>query len=330
MQELVSVVIPVYNERRYLVKCVDSVLLNTWNNIEVILVDDGSDGDVYKLCDNIVQKDQRCRCIHQLNKGLSTARVTGFFASKGKWVTFVDNDDIVSPFLIEKLMNCRRDGVDIIAGQRIDTELPEEIIWEKGNFQYNLYNGKTACTMIAHDPSQKKIITPMWGKLYRREFLLKQNVEKYKKKCPIVYFEDVLMTPILYYNAKHICIIDDTIYAHREVNTSISRSGKLSPFYYDQIISGNILCEFLKRNRLKDMYEYQMNIYLCTILRLYCLMENAELKKYKNIIEKFYKKYLGDYIRSKNKLLKKMIIISFVINHKIWRKIIRKLYFKIS
>lgn len=277
MDDLVSVIVPVYNERYYLTACINSILLSSWSNIEVILVDDGSDKEVRALCDKICLSDKRCKCIHQENQGLSSARVTGIYASKGDWITLVDNDDIISPYLIEGLMKYTKDDIDIVSGQRVDTEVPEQIKWKKGSTSYFIYDGKTACSEIANDPKQERIITPMWGKLYRKGFLLDQEIDRYRKQCPVVYFEDVLMTPILYYYARNICIVNTVFYAHREISTSLSRSGKLSKFYFDQIESGNILCEFLREKKLKNMYDYSLNIYLLSILRIYCLM-NADME----------------------------------------------------
>ena len=156
MQDLVSIIVPVYNERQYLEMCVDSILKSTWSNIEIILVDDGSEKEVYDLCNRIALKNEKCRCIHQKNMGLSSARVAGFYASHGEWITFVDNDDVVSPFLVEKLIGEIGEDIDIIMGQRIDTETPEKIDWIKETVQSQTYDGKTVCTMIAHDPEQKR------------------------------------------------------------------------------------------------------------------------------------------------------------------------------
>lgn len=332
MEYLVSVIIPVYNERCYLIQCIESILASSWLNIEIILVDDGSDTDVRELCDKICVRDNRCRCIHQKNQGLSSARVTGIYASKGKWITLVDDDDMISPYLIEELMEQAKDGVDIIAGRRIDTNEPEQMEWKKGNANYLIYNGETACNKIAFDPNQEKIITPMWGKLYRKSFLLEQKLERYKEQCPIVYFEDVLMTPILYYHANNVCVVNNILYAHREVSTSLSRSGKLSKFYFDQIESGNILCEFFKEKNLKVMFDYSLNIYLLSILRIYCLMDTNRTigggQKYKKNIKKYYKKYLWDYLRSDNRTITKIIIWSFSVRPSLWRRIVRKLYFR--
>jgi len=102
---LVSIIIPVYNAEKYLRKCVDSVLEQTYSNIEVILVDDGSRDSSAQICDEYAQKDRRIKVIHKENGGVSIARNTGIDVSKGELVAFVDADDYLSGVMIEKLYN---------------------------------------------------------------------------------------------------------------------------------------------------------------------------------------------------------------------------------
>ena len=122
INELVSVIIPVYNERQYLQKCIFSICNQTIKNLEIILVDDGSTDGTSTDCDEIAKTDKRIKVIHKSNEGLSAARITGLKAAKGTWITFVDDDDVISRFLIEALLSFKEQkDVDIIAGGRLDT-----------------------------------------------------------------------------------------------------------------------------------------------------------------------------------------------------------------
>lgn len=205
--ELVSVIIPVYNQEKYLEKCINSILSQTWNNLEIILVDDGSTDGSVKICDKIAESDKRVKAIHKSNEGLSTARVTGLKESCGEWILFVDDDDLISIYLVEILLSFTKSGyIDIVAGGRLDTIDAESFVAELNRkvpekITFSVDNGKNICKKISSD-QQKTIITPMWGKLYRREFLLSVDIEKYRYICPTIYFEDVLMTPIIYCQAK--------------------------------------------------------------------------------------------------------------------------------
>lgn len=103
MKELVSVVVPIYNTERYLRRCVDSIINQTCENLEIILVDDGSPDKCGKICDEYAKKDKRVRVIHKENGGLSEARNAGIEASEGEYVTFIDSDDWVHDQYVEKL-----------------------------------------------------------------------------------------------------------------------------------------------------------------------------------------------------------------------------------
>lgn len=102
---LASIIIPVYKTERYLRECVDSVLQQTYSNIEVILVDDGSPDNCPRICDEYASKDARVRVIHQDNRGLSSARNAGLGIMRGEYLFFVDSDDRVEPELVESTIS---------------------------------------------------------------------------------------------------------------------------------------------------------------------------------------------------------------------------------
>ena len=104
-KDLISIVIPVYNVQDYLNKCLDSVLNQTYNNIEIILVDDGSTDKSGEICDKYNEKDNRIQVIHKQNGGLSDARNVGIKNARGKYITFVDSDDYLELDYIEYLYN---------------------------------------------------------------------------------------------------------------------------------------------------------------------------------------------------------------------------------
>lgn len=101
--DLISVIVPVYNVEKYLRKCVDSILAQTYTNLEIILVDDGSPDNCGKICDEYAAKDSRIKVIHQENGGLSAARNAGLDVATGDYIGFVDSDDYIAPDMYEKL-----------------------------------------------------------------------------------------------------------------------------------------------------------------------------------------------------------------------------------
>ena len=102
MKEL-TIIVPVYNVEKYLKKCVYSIINQTYKNIEVILVDDGSPDKCGMICDEFVSVDSRIKVIHKRNGGLSSARNAGIEIAKGQYIGFVDSDDTIEPFMYEKL-----------------------------------------------------------------------------------------------------------------------------------------------------------------------------------------------------------------------------------
>ena len=101
---LISVIIPIYNVEKYVVQCIDSVIAQTYRNLEIILVDDGSKDSSAATCDEYQRKDERVVVIHKENGGLSSARNAGLEIATGEWVAFVDSDDWISPETYEEMM----------------------------------------------------------------------------------------------------------------------------------------------------------------------------------------------------------------------------------
>lgn len=104
-KSLVSVIIPIYNVEKYLKKCVDSILSQTYSNLEVILVNDGSSDNSREICDTYAEQDNRIRAIHQKNCGVSSARNNGIKTAQGEYITFVDADDWLEPDAIKTMTN---------------------------------------------------------------------------------------------------------------------------------------------------------------------------------------------------------------------------------
>ena len=113
-EELISIIVPVYKVEKYLDKCINSIVSQTYKNLEVILVDDGSPDSCGKMCDEWTKKDTRIKVIHKENGGLSDARNFGLDCAKGKYIQFVDSDDYIEKDMIEFLYkNLKENNADI-------------------------------------------------------------------------------------------------------------------------------------------------------------------------------------------------------------------------
>ena len=110
MGSLISVIIPVYKVERYLPRCIDSILSQTYKNIELLLIDDGSPDSSGDICDEYAEKDPRVRMFHKENGGVSSARNLGLDEAKGDYIGFVDSDDYIAPGMYEKLVELIEDN----------------------------------------------------------------------------------------------------------------------------------------------------------------------------------------------------------------------------
>lgn len=102
--KLLSVIVPVYKAEQYLHRCIDSILAQTWTNLEIILVEDGSPDGCGAICDDYAEKDSRVRVIHKTNGGVASARNAGIDSATGEYIAFVDSDDYIAPEMYEKLL----------------------------------------------------------------------------------------------------------------------------------------------------------------------------------------------------------------------------------
>ena len=115
MNPKISVIVPVYKTEKYLNRCIDSIINQTYKNLEIILVDDGSPDNSPSICDNYSKKDQRIRVIHKKNGGSNSARNAGFEIAMGDYITFVDSDDWIDLNMYEEMLKqAQNDGIDII------------------------------------------------------------------------------------------------------------------------------------------------------------------------------------------------------------------------
>lgn len=165
--ELISVIIPVYNVENYLSRCVDSIINQTYSNLEIILVDDGSTDSSGVMCDEYKKKDKRITVIHQENGGLSQARNSGMKVMNGKYVTFVDSDDYISKDYIEYLFK-------LIVRYKADISIClHRNFYEDGTLEKKKKNKRKSIVLFSGQDAvidlcyQKHIPNSAWGKLYK-------------------------------------------------------------------------------------------------------------------------------------------------------------------
>jgi len=152
---LISVIVPIYNNEKFLPKCIDSILAQTYSHLEIILVDDGSADSSGEICDQYAQKEARVKVIHQQNQGISAARNAGIAAAKGEYISFIDSDDWVDATFIENLLQTARENNALIAVVGIYEVFPEGICQNQ----------------ISLKPNEKKVFAASHGNFTAEESL---------------------------------------------------------------------------------------------------------------------------------------------------------------
>lgn len=158
---LISIVIPVYKVEQYLRECVDSVIAQTYKNLDIILVDDGSPDKCPAMCDEYAAKDSRVRVIHKTNGGLSAARNSGIDIARGEYITFIDSDDYVSKTYTEQLYTTLKKsgaGISECLCSSVADDLDEAV-----SPDFRIYSAHDA---IREALDGKFIAIAAWGKLY--------------------------------------------------------------------------------------------------------------------------------------------------------------------
>ncbi len=163
---LISIIVPIYNAERYLRRCIDSILAQTYEEIEVILVDDGSSDSCLTICDEYAERDRRVLVIHQENSGVCAARNAGIEASKGDYFAFVDDDDWLEPDLYEVLYHLIK-GSDADIAASYDC-IGETVPKKTDISQCIVFSKKEAVRRLLDNQCE---LTAVWGKLYRKEIL---------------------------------------------------------------------------------------------------------------------------------------------------------------
>lgn len=261
---LVSIIVPVYNSAKYLSGCVNSILAQTYKNIELILVDDGSKDDSGKICDSYASKDSRVKVIHQQNGGISRAQNAGLDAVSGEFIAFADNDDILDCKNIEILLNAiLQSGASMSKAKwrQFGLSSLEQIKKESGLSARGFGAEKSQVTARLENATQIKIVkNPLkayqtvfckifriignklgknsearyfneanWCRLYKREIW--QGVRFPEGK----FAQDTAMASVLYSRMNCVAHVDEVLYYWLQREDSVTHKMRDAGFYHDHI-----------------------------------------------------------------------------------------------
>lgn len=307
MNPIISIIIPVYNVEKYLCKCIDSILGQTYKELEIILVDDGSTDNSGVICDKYEKKDNRIKVIHKKNGGLSDARNCGLDNAIGEYIAFLDSDDWVDFKYIEILYENLRDynaDISICNFRRVHDE--KELLNNHNNII--LYNNIEALQQIYTNKSVQAIVA--WNKLYKKSIFKKNRFPKGK------IHEDEYLIPILLYETKRVVYTDKELVYYRQTPNSIMNS-KFKLENLDYLYAIEHRNKFFLNNNLSDIYTRGVNLYAEQIVRFYYLINKSKLAEKKLLLSKLR----GKLIEIKNNYMLSNKIHLFIVSPNLYNLI---------
>ena len=277
---LLSVIIPVYNSELYLDRCLQSLLNQTYQNLEIILINDGSTDQSLSMCQSFEKNDSRIKVIDQQNGGVSVARNRGMQEACGKLITFVDSDDWIEPDMYEILVPLLIENQADIACCKAKKAFPENSAEGKLYASYkrletneiNIYENKD-CLRSAFEIINKQIVTfSVWNKVFRREILQGQQFPEG------IWDEDAILLTRVLSIAKKVVLIDKYLYYWYQHDASITHSKDAILSTKSHITKFDIQLSLLEKHQLTQAYHNVRYSYYRSVLYLYCILTHHKPK----------------------------------------------------
>lgn len=265
---LVSIIVPIYNSETFLDKCIQSIINQSYKNIEIILVNDGSPDSSKQICDNYAINDNRIKVIHKINGGLVSARKAGLNISNGDYVLYVDGDDWIETNLIENYLKAAIEhNADVVVSSHMEN-LEGRIEILKNTIPPGFYNKDKLISIVYPKMmyngkfSQFGIFSYSWGKLYKRELLIKNQL---KVSEEITIGEDALCSYPVLLDANTLVILEQPYYHYRQRADSLIKTmrtidiSKIEKNY-------NYLKEIFQNKGVLDIMLPQLQFYILSLL----------------------------------------------------------------
>ncbi|NLL79351.1 MAG: glycosyltransferase [Clostridiales bacterium] len=273
VNEKVSVIVPVFNVEEYLTDCIESILHQTYSNLEIILVDDGSTDQCPQICDLYAAKDERIKVIHKENGGLADARNAGVKAATGAYIAFLDSDDYIDKDMYRILVSALQENdadIAVAKWQAFEKEPAQKKMEDDIRF---VLNGKEVLDFLILGKDGYTISPSVWDRIYKREVI--DGFQFPVGKC----YEDLLWTTQVFERAERCVYLNRTLYFYRQRDNSITkldfseRQGVSKRILTDQIPQLEAQIQYLReidRPELADeciyhLYELLLKYY-CTVL----------------------------------------------------------------
>ena len=300
-EKLISIIIPIYNVEKYLKRCVESVVNQTYKNLEIILVDDGSPDNCGKICDEFARKDERIKVIHKKNGGLSDARNAGIDVAKGEFLSFIDSDDYVDKRFIQTMYNnLINNDADISLVKHYSFSNDEDILETKEKEKVAVLSKDEYFDQMYENPIDKVVA---WNKLYKREIFdkIKYPIGKINEDEAVIHY--------IIGSVSKIAISNLELYYYFQRESSIMNKGKSNNFDRFDFIYDRL--EYFKKHNMKNRKCYYGTIeeYKICVMQLYINNTPKEqIKKYQKILKTLMREYKT---HSKKHLLKSYLFTFF-------------------
>lgn len=296
MNNLVSVIVPVYNSEKYIKRCIESLICQNYKDIEIILVDDGSIDRSGEICDEYSKKDSRVITIHKKNGGVSSARNVGLKSAKGDFITFCDSDDWVEKDIYETLVNAINESHSEIACCKYITE------------NLNLSNKYLETKLINPEAAVKLVINNneyggyLWNKMFSRNVIYDKELILFNQDIHIL--EDQLFVIRAISNCKKVSIIDNRLY-HYEQNEGSALNSRMSEKSISQTTARELIYLELKSKGMSNEVLYlawSELIKSCGLILKKIVFNNIvkDKKKYIKQVKKTINKHKKDFYIKKD------------------------------
>lgn len=321
MSDLISVIIPVYNVENYLEKCVKSVIGQTYKNLEIILVDDGSKDNSGSMCDELAKLDNRIKVIHKANGGLSDARNHGLQIAKGDYIGFVDSDDYIADDMFEtmhKIITENNADISIVSFYEI---YKDKVIGVRDSGNLEIMNKLEAMKELLID---RKIQSYAWNKLFKKELFSDLQFPTGKN------FEDIATTLLLFEKSEKVVLLEEPKYYYLRRDNSIIgvKNTKTYTDYLEVIYDKYIY--------LKDKYPeieiYNVFNYVINMIWVYTIIATFDLDDvYKEFVKQYdlFEKLINEYEDEMLEMLEtynKAVLYMMLLNKDLSKETVKQFY----
>lgn len=261
----ISIIVPVYNSDKYLSECIDSILIQSYKDFEILCIDDGSTDNSGKICDYFSKKDPRVRVVHKQNEGLVSARKTGVKNALGSYISFIDSDDWVDPDLYENLYKYAAQYDCDMVCSGIYRQFDDRAVINMNTIKKGIYEGEALTSdlypyMLCDGRFFKMGVRPnLVGKLIKKEIL-----EKTLFSAPedVTNGEDVMVTyPSLLISGK-VSLLDDAWYHYRQHPQSMSQKKADKKEYFATRHLYDYLKQWFEKSSEKEMLVRQLRFFI--------------------------------------------------------------------